>query len=97
MEHIILAAQAQALKWVGLIWLGIGVMLGNDLLQTTWQASLAAFLSMMLTGLLLRICGHSIVKAMAGQLAAQEAEDAEQRAEQIHEMQSQPARQTVPS
>lgn len=72
METHILAIQARCLQWVGLLWLGIGLYLGYDPLFVAWRATLAALLSMIVVGALLRYIARLIAAQVAEELSEDE-------------------------
>ena len=80
MEPQLLHIQAQVFKWVGLLWLAIGLAIGNEPIGVLWRGALAAFATMIVVGILLRIGINHITGFLAEQLAA-EAEAARQAAE----------------
>jgi hypothetical protein len=73
MEPRLLLIQAQVFKWVGLFWLACGLILGNDPLGVVWRAGVAAFASMIVVGVLLRLGVNHITTFLAERLAAEAA------------------------
>ena len=60
MEIFILAIQARVLVVVGIAWIGIGMWLGIDPMVVAWRAALAALITMVVTGMLLRVGARAI-------------------------------------
>ena len=71
MEPQLLRAQALIFKWVGLGWLACGLFIGNDPINVIWRATLAAFLTMLAVGILLRLGTNHIISFLAERLAAE--------------------------
>ncbi len=78
METHILAIQAHCLRWVGLLWLSIGLYLGYDPFFVAWRAALAALISMIICGALLRYLARIIADQVSDELSEDELNENEQ-------------------